>query len=205
MERALLMTGIGGQGIQLSAQVLVRAALSEGRHVQLFGSYGGMMRGGNTDAAIVIGDRPIESPPTIEEAWSAIVMHHEYWGQVRDRLAPGSLVLVNSSVFTGEVDRHRSLVIDVPATELAVEAGNAVAATMVMVGAFAAATGMVAIESLSDAVAAALPPYRKQHVALNQTALEAGARTVPAIVAPAWDPAPSPHPVGAPSEGGPAR
>jgi Pyruvate/2-oxoacid:ferredoxin oxidoreductase gamma subunit len=191
MERTLLMTGIGGQGIQLSAQVLVRAALAEGRHVQLFGSYGGMMRGGNTDAAVVVGDRPIESPPTIETAWSAIVMHHEYWAAVRDRLGPTSLVLVNSSVFTGEVDRHRHLVVDVPATGLAVEAGNAVAATMVMVGAFATATGMVTLDALSAAVAAALPSYRAQHVALNQAALRAGATAVPGPVAPAWAPGPA--------------
>ena len=205
MERTLLMTGIGGQGIQLAAQVLVRAALSEGRHVQLFGSYGGMMRGGNTDAAIVIGDRPIESPPTIDEAWSAVVVHHEYWDAVCDHLAPRSLVLVNSSVFTGEVDRQRHLVVDVPATELAVEAGNPVAATMVMVGAYAAATAMVTIDGLSGAVAAALPPYRAQHVALDQAALQAGARTVPETLVRAWDPAPGRGPFGVPSQGTPAR
>ena len=83
MERTLLMTGIGGQGIQLAARVLAEAAMSEGRHVQLFGSYGGMMRGGNTDATIVVGDRPIESPPTVTDAWSAIVVHHDYWASVR--------------------------------------------------------------------------------------------------------------------------
>ena len=58
MERELVMTGIGGQGIQLAAQVLARAALSEGRQVQLFGSYGGMMRGGNTEATVVVADGP---------------------------------------------------------------------------------------------------------------------------------------------------
>jgi Pyruvate/2-oxoacid:ferredoxin oxidoreductase gamma subunit len=63
MERTLLMTGIGGQGIQLAAQVLVRAALAEGREVQLFGSYGGMMRGGNTEAAIVVGTGPSSRLP----------------------------------------------------------------------------------------------------------------------------------------------
>src|SRR5713226_8559720 len=104
MERTLLMTGIGGQGIQLAAQVLVRAALAEGRDVQLFGSYGGMMRGGNTEAAIAIGDQPIESPPTIVDAWSAIVMHHEYWPSAKERLGHGSLVLLNSSVFHGDID-----------------------------------------------------------------------------------------------------
>jgi Pyruvate/2-oxoacid:ferredoxin oxidoreductase gamma subunit len=31
MERELLLTGIGGQGVQLAAQVLARAAIADGR------------------------------------------------------------------------------------------------------------------------------------------------------------------------------
>ena len=65
VERELLVTGIGGQGIQLAALVIARAALAEGREVQLFGSYGGMMRGGNTEATLVVADGPVESPPTV--------------------------------------------------------------------------------------------------------------------------------------------
>jgi Pyruvate/2-oxoacid:ferredoxin oxidoreductase gamma subunit len=191
VERTLLMTGIGGQGIQLAAQVLVRAALAEGRHVQLFGSYGGMMRGGNTDATIVVGDRPIESPPTVTDAWSAIVMHHDYWAPVSERLDRRSLVLLNSSVFIGDVDRSAHQVLEVPATALAVEAGNGVAATMVMSGAYAAATGLVRVESLAAAVGDSLPSYRSQHRALNEKAVWAGAAAVPAVVEMAWPPEPA--------------
>ena len=36
-----MLSGIGGQGVQLAAQVLARAAMREGRFVLLFGSYGG--------------------------------------------------------------------------------------------------------------------------------------------------------------------
>jgi Pyruvate/2-oxoacid:ferredoxin oxidoreductase gamma subunit len=180
------MTGIGGQGIQLAAQVLVRAAVSEGRQVQLFSSYGGMMRGGNTDATIVVGDQPIESPPTVAWAWSAIVMHHEFWPSVRARLGRQSVVLLNSSVFAGEVDRSDLVVVDVPATDLAVQVGNVMAATMVMAGAYAATTGLVTVESLTEAISDALPPYRSQHRLLNERAVGAGAAAVAGILAPAW-------------------
>src|SRR5437773_4991776 len=98
MERELVMTGIGGQGIQLAAQVLAKAALSEGREVQLFGSYGGMMRGGNTETTLVVADGPIEAPPTVDHAWSAIVMHGEFADPVVARLAAGGVVFVNSSI-----------------------------------------------------------------------------------------------------------
>src|SRR3954470_1873705 len=115
------MTGIGGQGIQLAAQVLARAALAEGREVQMFGSYGGMMRGGNTEATVVIADGPIESPPTVGTTWSAILMHHDYSEPTIKRLRAGSVVLVNSSVF-GSFTADGCRVIEVPATDEAIEA-----------------------------------------------------------------------------------
>ena len=78
MERQLIMTGIGGQGVQLAAAVVARAALLEGRDVQVFGSYGGMMRGGATESTVVVADGPVESPPTVASTWSAVLMHHEH-------------------------------------------------------------------------------------------------------------------------------
>ena len=186
MERELLMTGIGGQGIQLAAQVVARAALAEGRQVQLFGSYGGMMRGGNTEATLVMADGPIEAPPTVSQAWSAILMHHDYSAATVASLRPGSVAYVNSTVFEADLDRDRYLVVDVPATELAIGVGNIVAASMVMVGAYAAGTGLVGLDALVDAVTRSLPTYRSQHVALNSAALRAGYAAGPLDVAPAW-------------------
>ncbi len=72
MRREVVLTGIGGQGIQLSAQLMARSALASGLFVQVFGSYGGMMRGGNTEATVVVSDEPVVAPPTVERAWSLL-------------------------------------------------------------------------------------------------------------------------------------
>jgi Pyruvate/2-oxoacid:ferredoxin oxidoreductase gamma subunit len=191
VERVLVMTGIGGQGIQLGAQVVARAALAEGREVQLFGSYGGMMRGGNTEATLVVADGPIEAPPTVSEAWSAILMHHDYSEATVACLRPGSVVFVNSTVFEASLERDPYVVIDVPATEIAIEVGNIVAASMVMVGAYSGATGLVGLDALTEAVAEALPAYRSRHIELNVAALRAGHGAVDGLVAPAWAPVPA--------------
>src|ERR1700704_1874484 len=111
MERELLLTGIGGQGVQLAAQVLARAAIAEGRTVQMFGSYGGMMRGGNTEATLVVADGAIEAPPTVAAAWSAILMHHDYSEITVACLRPGSVVFINSTVFEGTFDRDPYVVV----------------------------------------------------------------------------------------------
>lgn len=182
-----MVTGIGGQGVQLATQVLARAAMVEGRDVMLFGSYGGMMRGGNTDTTLVVADGPIEAPPVVPATWAAIVMHHDYWHTVRQRLRPGSVVLVNTSVVTGNQDFDPAWRrIDVAATDVAVTVGNVMAASLVMAGAFAAATAFVGLDAMRTALDESIPPYRRQHIPMNDAAMEAGYASVPYGTHPAW-------------------
>jgi Pyruvate/2-oxoacid:ferredoxin oxidoreductase gamma subunit len=164
--------------------------MAEGRTVQVFGSYGGMMRGGNTEATVVVADGPIEAPPTISAAWSAILMHHEFSERTLHRLRPGGVALVNSTVFDGDFDRSPYTVVDIPATAIAIEVGNVMAASMVMAGAYVAVTGLVGLPALLAAARLALPSYRAQHVELNERAIEAGYRGAPRHAAPAWTPHP---------------
>jgi Pyruvate/2-oxoacid:ferredoxin oxidoreductase gamma subunit len=55
-----------------------------------------------------------------------------------------------------------------------------------MLGAYAAATGMVALDSLDAAVTASLPSYRSQHVARNVAAIRTGFEFAPRDLSPAW-------------------
>ena len=191
MERELLLTGIGGQGIQLAAQILARAALADGRSVQMFGSYGGMMRGGRTDATIVVADTTVEAPPTVHDAWSAIVMHDAYARPILDAIRPGGIVMLSTEFREVGVDRERVTVLEIDAPEIAERVGNRMAASMVMIGAYAAATDLVSLTALSDAVAESLPPYRKQLAEVNVAALHAGFEAAPRSIAPAWEQVPA--------------
>ena len=186
MEREVMLTGIGGQSVQLAAQVLARAAALEDRHVVYLALYGGTMRGGNTDATLVIGDAPISSPPIVSRTWSAIAMHHRFWAPLASKLRRGGVVVLNSGLFEAEPDRQRHRVFDVPATERALELGNALAASMVAIGAYAGITGIVGVESLVRGMSESVPSYRRQHLALNEAALRAGFDGVEHNSAPAW-------------------
>jgi Pyruvate/2-oxoacid:ferredoxin oxidoreductase gamma subunit len=192
VERELIMTGIGGQGVQLAAAVVARAALLEGRDVQVFGSYGGMMRGGATESTVVVSDGPVESPPTVAVTWSAVLMHHEHAAPVLARLDPHGVVFVNDNVVDRPGVSEGCTVVAVPANDIALSLGSPMAAAMVMVGAYAGATGLVGLESLSVASRTSLPSYRTQHAALNDRALRAGFDCV-ALSVPAWS-----EPVGTP-------
>jgi Pyruvate/2-oxoacid:ferredoxin oxidoreductase gamma subunit len=189
MEREVLLTGIGGQGVQLAAQVLAGAAALEGRNAMLFGLYSGVMRGGNSDSTLVVADEPIQAPPIVPRAWSAIVLHPKFWGTVEAKLIDSAVVLLNSSLFEGELDRERWRVFDVPATDMATELGNVMGASMLITGAFVAVTGLVGLDAAVAAMVEAVPPYRRQHVEANERALRAGFDAVEALAAPAWEPA----------------
>jgi 2-oxoglutarate ferredoxin oxidoreductase subunit gamma len=178
MEREILFTGIGGQGVQLAAHVVAHAAMAEGRDVQVFGSYGGMMRGGNTDATLVIADRVVEAPPTVDSAWAAVVMHPDYADPILARVRPDGLVLRNATLFDGALTRTDVDLVDVPAKELAVKAGHVMAESMVMLGVLSTLSGLVGLDALEAGVAACVPPYRQQHVELNLRAIRAGAAAV---------------------------
>jgi Pyruvate/2-oxoacid:ferredoxin oxidoreductase gamma subunit len=186
VERELVMSGIGGQGVQLAATVLASAAFAEGREVQLFGSYGGMMRGGATEAAVVFASGPLEAPPTVATSWSVVLMHHEHSEHARSCLRPGSVLFVNSSVVEHEAPPDDVALVALPATDIAADAGNALAASLVMAGAYVAATGIVDLSSLTDAVGRSLPAYRAGHKALNERAVAAGAAAVGGPLVTAW-------------------
>jgi len=184
-EYELLLTGIGGQGVQLGAQVVARAATLEGREVMFFGIYGGMMRGGNTDSTVVVADGPITAPPVVSRAWSAIAMHDEFWEPLEPKLRPDGVVLVNDSTFESEVNAPVN-VVRLKATELAAEIGNPQAGTMVMVGAYSALTGLVSIDAAIEGMKESLPSYRSQHIESNERALRAGYDAVTPGQYPAW-------------------
>jgi Pyruvate/2-oxoacid:ferredoxin oxidoreductase gamma subunit len=199
VEREIMFTGIGGQSVQLAAQILARASLREGLHAMVLGTYGGTMRGGNTDSTVIVGDAPIVSPPIVSSTWAALVMHHQFWQPLREKLRPDSIVVVNSSLFEGlqeELDPgvenaegsiSKPSVFEVPATKMASDLGNALGASMVLLGAFVSLTRLTGLDALIEAMRESIPSYRQQHVAANETALKVGFEAFPPGRVGAWN------------------
>lgn len=178
MELDLFISGIGGQGIQLIGKSLALAAIKDGRHVMLAGEYGGHMRGGSSVGTVVIGARPVRALPILPHAGSAIALSHLFWERVGSRLRPGSLVLAEETIAADLPDMARHRLVKLPATAMATEQGSRMAAGMVMLGAFAAMTGAVKVDSAVAAMAEQIPSYRRQHIDANERAIRAGAAAV---------------------------
>jgi Pyruvate/2-oxoacid:ferredoxin oxidoreductase gamma subunit len=186
VEREILMTGIGGQGVQLAVQIVARAALAEGREVMSLGTYGGSMRGGSTDATLIVGEAALSSPPIVAKSWAGVGAHPAHWEAVRAKLRPGGVAVWNADLFGKAADPGAAHALPVRATSLAASLGAPQALSLVLIGALAGATGLVGLDALVAAMEEALPSYRRAHAAKNAEALRAGFAAVPTGLAPAW-------------------
>jgi len=82
-------------------------------------------------------------------------------------------------------------VVELAVTDIAVDLGNIMTASMVMLGAYVAATDIVTLDSVDTAIAASLPAYRSQHVARNVDAVRAGFDVAPRAIVSAWNGVPA--------------
>lgn len=174
MEREVILTGIGGQGIQLMAKVLAQAAARNEKQVMLFGVYGGMMRGGPSESTVVIGDDEIQAPPIVPHAWSVLAMHPGGLSPIAAKLRPDGLLFVNATL-VHEAPRDDVRRIAMPATRMAEETGNLMGAGMLALGAFCAVTRVVEHAALVQAMRDALPPHRQHLAERNVDMLNRGA------------------------------
>jgi 2-oxoglutarate ferredoxin oxidoreductase subunit gamma len=110
--------------------------------------------------------------------WAVLALHPEGLPALRPKIRPRGMLLVNAGI-GGQApewpDVHRVLV---PATDIAKGLGQPMGATMVTLGAFAAATGLVEAASLAAAMRDVLPPHRRHLADGNARCLDAGAAFV---------------------------
>jgi 2-oxoglutarate ferredoxin oxidoreductase subunit gamma len=178
MEREVIVTGIGGQGIQLLAKTLALAATRAGHHAMLSADYGGEMRGGPSKASVVVGDEPLRALPVLASAWSAIVAHHRFSEPALARLRPGGPVVANVPLVDPFLLPHGMDVYTVDGAAVAKSVGAPQAVGFVLLGAYNAVARMVPADALGAAMEELLPPYRKQHAPANVRALEAGREAI---------------------------
>jgi len=138
----------------------------------------------------VIADREIVAPPIIPATWGVLAMHPAGLPALEKKARPGGVLLVNANLVPRAPAWEGVRQIAVPATDLAKAMGQVMGASMVALGAFAGATGIVSIASLDAALADVLPPHRRKLIDTNRLCIARGAEYVaaeaPSSAASAW-------------------
>jgi pyruvate ferredoxin oxidoreductase gamma subunit len=153
--------GRGGQGVVTAAELLAQAAFLEGRHAQAFPSFGSERTGAPVVSFCRIDDKPIRAREPIAEPDALIIQDPTLLHQVDvfGGAGPDAYVLINSARTLADLgldeleDRFDpARVRTVPATDIAREHLGRPLPNAVLLGAFAAQTGVVAIDSVAAAI-----------------------------------------------------
>ena len=166
MEFAVRIHGRGGQGVVTAAELLSVAAFDEGRHAQAFPTFGSERTGAPVVSFCRISDQPIRNREPIAEPDALIVQEPTLLHQVNvfDGVDTGGQVLINSSRTPDElgIDEFASQfapgrLLTVPATEIAREHVGRPLPNAVLLGGFAALTGVVSLEAVTKAIRERFP------------------------------------------------
>lgn len=173
MQEEVIMAGFGGQGIMFMGKFLASIAMKEGEEVTYMPSYGAEVRGGTANCTVVISEEPIISPLSWHPS-SAIVMNKPSLAKFESWVREGGLLLLNSSLIDRAPERTDLEVVEVPATEIAENAGSVQVANMVMLGAYLGRRRPQSLERAGEILAAVLPKRRQNLLAVNREALRRG-------------------------------
>ncbi len=163
---AVRIHGRGGQGVVTAAELLSVAAFDEGRHAQAFPTFGSERTGAPVVSFCRIDDRTIRNREPIAEPNAVIVQEPTLLHQVNlfDGVDTGGYVLINSSRTLGDlgIDEFATQfapgrLLTLPATEIAREHLGRPLPNAVLLGGFAALTGIVSIDSVSKAIRERFP------------------------------------------------
>lgn len=153
--------GRGGQGVVTAAEMLSIAAFEQGRHAMAFPSFGSERTGAPVVAFCRIDDREIRLREPILAPDVLIIQDPTLLHQVDvfQGLNPDGYVLINSTrsfdeLGVGDITqrfRHERLT-NVPATEIAMKHLGRPMANAVLLGGFAALSGLITLDAVSHAI-----------------------------------------------------
>ena len=158
--------GRGGQGVVTGAEMLSVAAFLEGRHAQAFPSFGSERTGAPVVAFCRIADKEIRLREPVMEPDCLIVQDPTLFKviDVFAGLRPDGYLLVNTNKTFADLHIHEVAArlpeghaMIVPATELALKHIGRPLPNAALLGAFAALTGLVHLDSVKRAIGEAFP------------------------------------------------
>ncbi len=174
MYHDIIMTGFGGQGIQMISQLVAVSSIEKDLNVSFLPSYGVEKRGGRTNVTLIISDEEIGSPITNTPG---IILAMDLVGLefYQEQLRKGGLLIVNSSLIPDEkIHGSGREVIKVKCNEEAVKMGNPRLANMVTLGSLIQRVPFIGIDDIKKVIEKVMPEHHREKIPDNLRAIERG-------------------------------
>jgi pyruvate ferredoxin oxidoreductase gamma subunit len=146
-----------GQGVVTAAELIAWAAIYDGHYALAFPSFGSERTGAPVEAHCRIDDTPIRGREPVNEPDAVLVLDATLLGRpgTFKGLRAHGLALVNSTAARAVPEVPQLLA--VPATRIALARTGRALPNVPMLGAFAAASGMVSLEAVHTAIELRFP------------------------------------------------
>ena len=173
MERNMMIAGSGGQGVMMMGKLLAGSVCSStDLNVTFFPSYGAEQRGGTANCYVVISDEAIGAPLG-DEMDEMVVMNDTSLSKFLDKLVPGGTLFINSTIVKDPIVREDITVIEVPATQMALDMGSPKVLNIIMLGVYIGYTGAIAEDLMLEGILQKLGKKPKL-IPLNKEAFAKG-------------------------------
>ncbi len=170
----MLIAGFGGQGILFTGKFLAYKGLVEGKEVSWLPSYGPEMRGGTASCSVILSDEPVGSP-IVSTPDVLVAMNLPSLDKYEDSVAPGGIIIVDSTLIEREVKRDDVTVYYVPATKLASDNDMPTLANMIIAGKLLKATDGFTEDGVDAALKKVISAKRADMLDINKKAMQIGA------------------------------
>ena len=169
----ILLAGFGGQGVLFAGKFLAYKGLVQDMQVSWLPSYGPEMRGGTANCNVILSDTPVGSP-IITTPDVLVAMNLPSLQKFVDTVAPGGLIVLDSTLITAKVERTDVKVCYVPATQMAKDAGYPTLANMILTGKVLKESQAAAFEGNKETLEAFITAKKAGLIDVNCQALQAG-------------------------------
>jgi 2-oxoglutarate ferredoxin oxidoreductase subunit gamma len=183
MEYGTMIAGFGGQGVLFTGRLLAEAALSSGYQVTWYPSYGPEQRGGTCHAAVVISSDPIGSP-VVDEPDYLLVLNQPSWEKFSDTTSKTGYTIYNSDLVSPSSTQKPGILVPLPASHLAKEAGDARVANMVLFGALLRAYPGIPMGQAQASLRALISPRYEDLLSIDLKCIDLGYAAADKLLSP---------------------
>lgn len=172
-----VFSGFGGQGVLMMGYILALSAMRDGMQVTYLPAYGAEVRGGTANCTVSISDEEIASP-VASFPDNVVVLNKPSLIRYEGQLKSKGTLLLNSDLVDVDPEREDIEIFKIPANNIARKLRSERTVNMVMLGAFAAATKIITIDSLVKGLGEAIRTKSARQMETNRRALELGSQYV---------------------------
>lgn len=173
MQKEIIISGFGGQGVLSMGKVLAYAGMMQDKEVTWMPSYGPEQRGGTANVTVIISDRMIASPVT-EQCDIAVVLNQPSLDRFQEKVRPGGIILYDPSTIATPPTRTDISVYSIEAAKESAVMGNGKLMNMLLLGGLIKASGVAEVGNVVDGLYKSLPQRYHHMIPANREAVLRG-------------------------------